>query len=142
MSIYQGKYGKNITWKSGSNIIFTKKRNHKKLDLGIAAMKLSLLTFLHYQGFTKDLCGAFEHYIYHLHGEICCRFFEISLHNRETLRVFRARTWNLDLDMKLCKWNLTFLWFIKVIVNNKIYIHWMLVSLFACYNQTCLLISA
>ena len=55
-------------------------------------MKLSLLTFLHYQGFTKDLCGAFEHYIYHLHGEICCRFFEISLHNKETLRVFRART--------------------------------------------------
>ena len=62
-SIYQGKYGKSSTWKSGSSIISTKKRNHKKLHLETPAMKISPLTFLHYQDLIKDLCGAFEHYI-------------------------------------------------------------------------------
>ena len=60
---FQGKYGKSSTWKSGSSIISTKKRNHKKLHLETPAMKISPLTFLHYQGLIKDLCGAFEHYI-------------------------------------------------------------------------------
>ena len=63
LSIYQEKYGKSSPWKSGSNIISTKKRNHKKLHLETPAMKISPLTFLHYQGLIKDLCGAFEHYI-------------------------------------------------------------------------------
>ena len=63
LSIYQEKYGKSSPWKSGSNIISTKKRNQKKLHLETPAMKISPLTFLHYQGLIKDLCGAFEHYI-------------------------------------------------------------------------------